>query len=96
MDLITYALAKKYTDKKIISATSHVIPQIGENGNWFIDGIDSGISATPPQNLEVDGVLKIDRENKKIFVDKDGEETLIAEYHESIETGDIEKLFEEE
>ena len=35
MDLITYALAKKYTDNKIanIGISEGVIPTIGENGN---------------------------------------------------------------
>jgi hypothetical protein len=33
MDVTTFALAKKYTDSKVIEVSEGVVPQIGENGN---------------------------------------------------------------
>lgn len=95
MDLITYALAKKYTDSKVVSVAEGITPQIGENGNWIIAGIDTGISATPKENVEVDGILKVDSENRVITVTKDGESKVISEYSEKIGTNQINALFEE-
>ena len=96
MDLITYALAKKYTDNKVVSLSEGIIPSIGENGNWYIQGIDTGLSAVPKENVEVDGILKVDTDNKRISVEKDGVSTVISEYSERIGSGLIEDLFEEE
>ena len=38
MDLITYALSKKGSGGSV----SPIIPTIGENGNWYINGTDTG------------------------------------------------------
>ena len=80
MDLVTYALLKKYIKASLAGAgalqgkdgkSAYEIavehgfkgseaewlkslmgktPYIGDNGNWFIDGIDTNVTATP--NLE--------------------------------------------
>lgn len=96
MDLITYALSKKYTDNKIaeIGTAEGVIPTIGENGNWFIQGIDTGFKAVAQENVEVDGKLKVDTEARNIAVVKDGTETIVGEYTTGIELNDIAELFE--
>lgn len=80
MDLVTYALLKKYVKNALAGAgaiqgkdgkSAYEIavdngfsgsesewiaslagvpgktPYIGSNGNWFIDGVDTGVSATP-------------------------------------------------
>ena len=96
MDLITYALLKK-SSQEAIDQQANASIKIGENGNWFIKGIDTGLSADPHKNLvQVDGVLKADTEKRNLVVLKDGEETVVGEYTTGIELSNITKLFEEE
>lgn len=95
MDLITYALLKKSTKKAISEAQESSI-KIGENGNWFIKGIDTGLEANPTKNLvDVDGVLRADTEKQNLVVIKDGNETVVGEYTTSIENDKIANLFSE-
>lgn len=58
MDLVTLALAKKMAGSDGGGDTSpsytEIVPSIGENGNWYIKGEDTGISAVP-QKPEVEG-----------------------------------------
>lgn len=93
MDLLTYALARKHS-----SSSSEVVDSaitIGDNGNWFIKGIDTGLSADPHKNLvEVDGILKADTEKRNLVVVKDGSETIVGEYTSGIELDNIVQLFE--
>lgn len=63
MDLITLALAKKYAEAAAegIDPASYteIVPSIGENGNWYIKGEDTGISAVPQKPEVEDSVLKL-------------------------------------
>lgn len=95
MDLITIALARK-GGGGVIPPIEDIIPYIGENGNWYIKGEDSGVSALPNNNLEVDGMLVVDTENQQLVVVKDGVETVVGEYTSGIKEEDIVKLFVEE
>ena len=36
--------------KQNLNLTNDVVPSIGDNGNWFIGDIDTGISATNPSS----------------------------------------------
>lgn len=95
MDLLAYAFSKKNSGSSGGgSAPDPIIPTIGENGNWFIQGIDTGMRAVPQENVEVDGVLKADTAAQKIVVVKDGKETVVGEYTTSIALGNIKKLFD--
>ena len=95
MDLIAYALAKKAAQSSSEQLANSSI-KIGENGNWFIKGIDTGLVADPYKNLvEVDGILKADIEKQNLVVLKDGEETIVGEYTSGIELSNIDRLFEE-
>ena len=96
MDLITIALARKYAGSGSSIPIDDLVPYIGENGNWYIKGEDSGISATGNSNVEVDGILKADTENQNLVVVKDGVETIVGEYTSSIKEEDIVNLFVEE
>ena len=99
MDLIAYALAKKHSQESGGGGSQPVESAItiGNNGNWFIKGIDTGLSADPHKNLvEVDGILKADTEKRNLVVLKDGEETIVGEYTSGIELSNITQLFEEE
>lgn len=90
MDLITYAMAKK----SVISPDliDSIIPYIGENGNWYVRGEDTGISALPA-NVIADGILKADTVNQKVVVIKDNEEIIVGEFTDAIGSDDILKLF---
>ena len=72
-----------------------MIPSIGENGHWYIKGRDTGISAVPENNVEVDGVLKADVTKQNVVVLKDGMETIVGEYTQSISSNSITELFQE-
>lgn len=96
MDLITIALAKRSGGGGGSIIPEDLIPYIGENGNWYIKGEDSGVSALPNNNLEVDGMLIADAENQKLVVVKDGVKTIVGEYTSNIKEEDILKLFVEE
>jgi len=99
MDLIALALAKKNSGSGGGGGTSpsydDLIPSIGENGHWYIKGKDTGISAVPKENVEVDGVLKADTTKQNIVVLKDGTETVVGEFTSSIPSNSITQLFEE-
>lgn len=99
MDLIALALAKKNSGSGGGGGTSpsydDLIPSIGENGHWYIKGKDTGISAVPKENVEVDGVLKADTTKQNIVVLKDGTETIVGEFTSGISSNSITELFEE-
>ena len=74
MDLVTLALAKKMAGTGGGSSSpsyDDLIPSIGENGHWYIKGRDTGISAVPENNVEVDGVLKADVTKQNVVVLKE-------------------------
>lgn len=99
MDLVTLALAKKMAGSSGGSSGStpseDIIPSIGENGNWYIKGRDTGVRATPLENVEVDGILKADSIKQNVVVVKDGTETIVGEFTSSISLNSIDQLFEE-
>ena len=95
IDLITLALVKKSSGGGGV-VPEDLIPYIGENGNWYIKGEDSGISALPNNNLEVDGLLKVDTENQRLLAVKDGVETVVGEVASIISDEKISALFNEE
>lgn len=95
MDVTTYALAKKYTDSKVIEVSEGVVPQIGENGNWIIAGVDTEIKATSDQ-IEVDGAgkLKVDADNGNLLiVDDEGNTIAVIEGQQEISDDNIDALF---
>ena len=94
MDLIAYALMKKNSGGGGGGSVEPIIPTIGDNGNWFINGIDTGFKAVADDKVEVDGILKVDSTNKKISVVKDDVETIISEYATNIDLNSISELFE--
>lgn len=98
MDLVTLALAKKMAGTGGGSSSpsyDDLIPSIGENGHWYIKGRDTGISAVPENNVEVDGVLKADVTKQNVVVLKDGMETVVGECTQSISSNSITELFQE-
>lgn len=98
MDLVTLALAKKMAGTGGGSSSpsyDDLIPSIGENGHWYIKGRDTGISAIPENNVEVDGVLKADVTKQNVVVLKDGMETVVGECTQSISSNSITELFQE-
>ena len=99
MDLIALALARKGSGSGGGGGTSpsydDLIPSIGENGHWYIKGRDTGISAVPKENVEVDGVLKANTAQRNIIVLKDGTETIVGEFTSGISSNSITELFEE-
>lgn len=99
MDLIALALARKNSGSGGGGGTSpsydDLIPSIGDNGHWYIKGKDTGISAVPKENVEVDGTLKADTSKQNIVVLKDGTETVVGEFTSGISFIDIAELFEE-
>ena len=98
MDLVTLALAKKIASTGGGSSSpsyDDLIPSIGENGHWYIKGRDTGISAVPENNVEVDGVLKADVTKQNVVVLKDGMETIVGECTQSISSNSITELFQE-
>ena len=58
-------------------------------------GRDTGISAVPKDNVEVDGTLKADTTKQNIVVLKDGTETIVGEFTQSISSNSITELFQE-
>lgn len=95
MDVTTYALAKKYTDSKVIEVSEGVVPQIGENGNWIIAGVDTEIKATSDQ-IEVNGAgkLKVDADNGNLLiVDDEGNTIAVIEGQQEISDDNIDALF---
>ena len=98
MDLIALALARKGSGSGgggTSPSYNDLIPSIGDNGHWYIKGKDTGISAVPKENVEVDGVLKADTTKQNIVVLKDGTETVVGEFTSSIPSNSITQLFEE-
>ena len=103
MDLVAYALAKNYTDRAIAGAGAikgekgddGLTPYIGENGNWFIGDVDTGVSASPKELIEVDGKLVADTDNNCLYVEKDGQKTIVGECSSAIATDNIKNLFKE-
>ena len=98
MDLVTLALAKKMAGTGGGSSSpsyDDLIPSIGENGHWYIKGRDTGISAVPENNVEVDGVLKADVTKQNVVVLKNGMETVVGECTQSISSNSITELFQE-
>lgn len=56
IDITTLALAKEYTNRMVgsggtgcgVNGKDGITPHIGDNGNWFIGTVDTGISAQGP------------------------------------------------
>jgi len=92
MDLLAYALSKKNAGSG--GSVEPIIPSIGDNGNWFIKGIDTGFRAIAQENVEVDGILKVNSDNRNISVEKNGKQIVVGEYTTNIELNDINKLFD--
>lgn len=100
MDLVTLALARKVARSGgggggTSPSYDDLIPSIGENGHWYIKGRDTGISAIPENNVEVDGTLKADTTKQNIVVLKDGTETIVGEFTQGISSNSITELFQE-
>ena len=91
MDLIAYVLAKKNAEGG--GSVQPVIPTIGEDGHWYINGVDTGFRAVPEENIEVDGTLKVDTTNQNIKVVKNGVETIVGEAIIPIDSNLINSLF---
>ena len=76
-------------------------PYIGENGNWFINGEDTNISASGGIKIsskEDSQEIIIDEESKTISSVIDGVSTIIANYSDitPIKESSIKELFQEE
>lgn len=56
IDITTLALAKEYTNRMVgpggtgggVNGKDGITPHIGDNGNWFIGTVDTGVSAQGP------------------------------------------------
>ena len=76
-------------------------PYIGENGNWFINGEDTNISASGGVKISSkkdSQEIIIDEENKTISSMINGVSTIIANYSDitPIKESSIKELFQEE
>ena len=76
-------------------------PYIGENGNWFINGEDTNISASGGIKIsskEDSQEIIIDEENKTISSIINGVSTIVANYSDitPIKESSIKELFSEE
>ena len=76
-------------------------PYIGENGNWFINGEDTNISASGGIKIsskEDSQEIIIDEENKTISSIINGVSTIVANYSDitPIKESSIKELFQEE
>lgn len=76
-------------------------PYIGENGNWFINGEDTNISASGGikfSSKKDSQEIIIDEENKTISSVINGVSTIIANYSDitPIKESSIKELFQEE
>ena len=76
-------------------------PYIGENGNWFINGEDTNISASGRIKIsskEDSQEIIIDEENKTISSIINGVSTIVANYSDitPIKESSIKELFQEE
>lgn len=104
MDLVSYALAKKYTDKAIAGAgpikgekgDDGFTPYIGNNGNWFIGDTDTGVLGDINKKIDVDGKLVADTDGNCIYVLKGNEKIVVGEQVKKIDKKDIDNLFKEE
>lgn len=104
MDLVSYALAKKYTDK-VMAGTGAIkgekgddglTPYIGDNGNWFIGDTDTGVLGDVNKKIDVDGKLVADIDSNCVYVLKDDEKIIVGEQIKKIDRKDIYNLFKEE
>lgn len=73
-------------------------PYIGDNGNWFVNGVDTGTPATGTVKITSgsnSSEIVIDEENRTISSVVDGVATVVANYDqtESIDSQDINTLF---
>lgn len=76
-------------------------PYIGENGNWFINGEDTNISASGGVKISSkkdSQEILIDEENKTISSIINGVSTIVANYSDitPIKESSIKELFQEE
>lgn len=76
-------------------------PYIGENGNWFINGEDTNISASGGVKISSkkdSQEIIIDEENKTISSIINGVSTIVANYSDitPIKESSIKELFQEE
>lgn len=76
-------------------------PYIGENGNWFINGEDTNVSASGGIKISSENdsqEIIIDEKNKTISSVVNGVSTVVANYSDitPIKESDIKELFQEE
>ena len=76
-------------------------PYIGDNNNWFINGVDTGVSATGNVEISTENESEeifIDEPNQVIYTLKDGVSSPVANYKDiqSIENTQIDTLFKQE
>ena len=81
-----------------LKGDSGYTPYIGNNGNWFVNGVDTGTSATGAVKITSgsnSSEIVIDEENRTISSVVDGVATVVANYDqiESIDSQDINTLF---
>lgn len=81
-----------------LKGDSGYTPYIGNNGNWFVNGVDTGTSATGTVKITSgsnSSEIVIDEENRTISSVVDGVATVVANYDqiESINSQDINTLF---
>lgn len=81
-----------------LKGDSGYTPYIGNNGNWFVNGVDTGTSATGTVKITSgsnSSEIVIDEENRTISSVVDGVATVVANYDqiESIDSQDINTLF---
>jgi hypothetical protein len=81
-----------------LKGDSGYTPYIGNNGNWFVNGVDTGTSATGTVKITSgsnSSEIVIDEKNRTISSVVDGVATVVANYDqiESIDSQDINTLF---
>lgn len=68
-------------------------PEVGENGNWFVDGVDTGVYAKATK-ITMDGdELVVNVEQQNISVVKEGISTIVGEATTRIDNTKISSLF---
>ena len=81
-----------------LKGDSGYTPYIGNNGNWFVNSVDTGTSATGTVKITSgsnSSEIVIDEKNRTISSVVDGVATVVANYDqiESIDSQDINTLF---
>lgn len=96
------AVANGYTgtETEWLASLKGSTPYIGDNGHWFIDGIDTGTPATGTIKITSDdsntSEIIINEEEGTISSVTEGKTTIVATKTESIEESSISGLFTEQ